>query len=123
MADLFKLINYEFSVFLDDGGKHLWRCFGENSRWLDLRTDIEVGSICCIYDVKDVNRIYYIGVCDYRKKSKQPAMRWVHPDYMPKLKAEARARKLDYNVAWDNTRYKEVSPRTLLKAAHALVQH
>jgi hypothetical protein len=122
MADLFKLINYEFSFFLEDGGKHQWRCFGEQARWLDLRIDINIGSICCIYDVNDINRIYYIGVCDYHEKAKQPARLWVHPDHMPKLKAEARKRGIDYNIAWDKTRYKEVSPRTLLKAAQVLMQ-
>lgn len=121
MTDLFRLVSYDIKN-LEDGGKHIWSCFGEQTRWLDFEMDTSVGSICCIYDANDINRIYYVGVCDFRKNAKQRAIRWVDADYLPLLKAEAKSRHVTYNIAWDNVVYKDTTAQIALRAAEKLIQ-
>lgn len=87
LEEFLKLIHYK----IGDGSKFLWKCFGENARFLDYDGDCDEFNITCIYDSKTLD-VYMLELNDCVENK---GYRWIDPDYIIQYKDECITNNID----------------------------
>ena len=87
---------------ITEGGEYCWDCYGHNAYMLDSWDgDHDGASFTIIFDTK-TQEVYEVQAHDYRN---QRAYRMLNPNFMKKMKKEAKKRHVSKNEAWDDVNY------------------
>lgn len=101
LKDFMEAINYKIT----EGSDYLWSCYGSNSYRLDgTGIDIDDSPASIIFDT-ETQVVYEVTVYDYQYDR---AYRMINPDYVKKVKKEAKKRQVDFNQAWDDINYTDL---------------
>lgn len=101
----FYIIDYK----LVDGCRYNWKCYGDNAWSVEYSGencyDNIAHEVVAVFDRKTL--IIYEVVCyDYIREVNY---RWIHPDYIDKVNNEAKERKVDNSIAYNNIKFTEIS--------------
>ena len=83
------------------GDKFQWKCWGDNARFMEF-ADINGSEFCSVvfdaktYDVYDIE--IFIPDTDI-------CFRWFNPTFIDSYINEAKARNIDYMLAWDSIKF------------------
>lgn len=95
------------------GAPYLWQSYGPNARFMDFASDCGTWRISCVFHA-DTSRVVEIsGICG---KSASTPWTWVDPEFKDGHDAEARARGVNPNIAWDNVVFHFVGAEDLRQA-------
>ena len=98
IKDWMELSNYRIT----EGSDYCWQCYGRNAYMLDSWNGEQDGfSFCIIFSTKD-QTVYEAQAHDYVHNR---AYRMVNPDFVKKMKKEAKDRGVNKNEAWDDVDY------------------
>lgn len=100
MKEWMELIDHRITEGSDFG----WQCYGSDAYQLDSWNGLhnEGGfSFCIIFDTK-TQAVYEVQAHDY---TNQRAYRMINPDYVKKMRKEAKRRDVNRNEAWDDVNY------------------
>lgn len=86
------------------GDPYLWECYGPNAHYMEFRDDQGQGYSHCVFDTKTYD-VYEIHA---EVPQKDIAYRWVHPKFLNKMVSEAKRRRVNPDLAWDEVVYNEV---------------
>lgn len=102
-----------FSGRVSGGSEYQWKCFGHNARFIDFADadGLECGHV--IHDTKTFE-VYELALWI---PGQDQAFRWINPEYLNALYAEAQEREIDPTIAWDNVRFAPVDEATALEYA------
>lgn len=76
-----------------EGSVFLWKSYGENARSIDFSNnsgDFDIG-VSCVFD-KNTKEVYEVNVLSADDKN----YRWVHKEYVEKIKQEFNNKNLDF---------------------------
>jgi hypothetical protein len=96
-------VNEAMSHRITGGGEYMWDCFPE-ARYLDYESDY--AHVYVLYSTV-TQEIYQAEVsvkADAWAEDKKP-YRWLNPDFKDEYYAEATARKIDPDQAWDDIKW------------------
>lgn len=96
---------------LGDAAEFMWECYGNKACILCWEKTDGSGSAVMVYDYKN-QTVYEIAVWD---DLSDKVYRWIRPEYLKRHKSEAKKKGFKFNVAYDNVKYEEVTPATILK--------
>ena len=85
------------------GSEHQWKCYPDG-RYLDYESDFAHVSV--IYNTTN-QEIYQADISVKREswdEDKKP-YRWINPDYKDSFYKEAKKRKVDPDIAWDDVKW------------------
>ena len=103
IKDFMEAVSYRIT----DGAEYCWSCYGPNARSMDYWNG-ELGSrgrsVCIVYDTK-TQVVYQLEAWD---QSNDKAYRWIHPDYLEAVKAEADSRSVDFEQSFDDHKYTDL---------------
>jgi hypothetical protein len=93
-----ELVGYRIT----DGSGYQWQCYGDEAYSLDSWDGDHKGkSFCVIFD-KQTNQVYELQAHDFKN---QRAYRWVNPEYIDAMTAEATRRNVNHTEAWEDVNY------------------
>jgi hypothetical protein len=84
------------------GSEYLWRCYGENARYMD--SDNDDCSVSIIFDTV-TQCVYEATVCDYREDR---AYRLFNPQFKDQMTAESLERNCPIIFAWDAVKFTDL---------------
>lgn len=94
--------NTLFKHQIVDGSEFLWRCY-PTARYLDYENEYAHAGV--IFDTTN-GRIYEATVNPHDDEN--VAYRWLNPDTKDAHASESAQRGIDFNIAWDNTRWTDL---------------
>jgi hypothetical protein len=98
MQEFMELVNFRIT----EGSDYGWECYGPDAYMLDSWDgDHDGASFTIIFDTK-TQEVYEVQAHDYRN---QRAYRMLNPDFMKKMKKEAKKRHVSKKEAWDDVDY------------------
>ena len=93
-----ELVDYRIT----EGSDYGWECYGPDSYILDSwNSGLDGNSFSIIFDTK-TQEVYEVQSHDY---TNQRAYRMVNPNFLKKMKKEAKRRDCNKNEAWDDVDY------------------
>jgi hypothetical protein len=84
------------------GGKHLWQCYGDSSRYLDFEDDDTLWHVSVIFDIKTKKVFEVTGTGTLFTICNASPWRWIDPDYRYAHNAECANRNILSSHAWDD---------------------
>ena len=119
LKDYMETINYRVT----EGSEFCWKCFGPNAYRLDSwsgawNNTTEGYTISVVFDTVDQS-VYEIEAWDYTNNR---AYRWTNPEFVEARTAEAKAREIDPQEAWDDVGFVDLDvAEDFLEKARAIV--
>ena len=117
MKDWMELVDYKIT----EGSAYGWDCYGPNSYTLDSWNGVHGKggySFNIVFSTKS-QKVYCVEVCDY---TNDRAYRMINRNNQAKHRAEALARKVDFNQAWDEVRWTDLeTDQDFIEKACAIV--
>jgi hypothetical protein len=105
---------------ITEGSDYCWKCFGDNAYQIDSwngETGIQGHSIHVVFDTV-TQFVYELQAWDY---STQRYYRWISPDYVDAVKAEAAARNVEFEDACDGVDFIDLDmEEDILEKAEAI---
>ena len=96
-------VNLALNHQITSGSEYGWKCYPD-ARYLDYES--EYADISVLYSTTD-QTVYQAEVSVKREawdEDKKP-YRWLNPDYVDAFYKESKKRKVDTDIAWDNTKW------------------
>ena len=109
----------EFTNYrITEGSDYGWQCYGPNAYMLDSWNGDQDGhSFTIIFDTK-TQEVYEVQAHDYVH---QRAYRMINPDFVKKMKKEAKRRDCSRKEAWDDVDYVDLEvDEDFLEKAYAI---
>jgi predicted HTH domain antitoxin len=104
-----------------EGSEYLWKCFGKNAYNLEHwngKNDEGGVSVSIIFDT-DTHVVYEMQAWDY---STHRSYRWIHPDYLERVKDECMNRGIDFENSLDDKKFIDLDvAEDILEKAGAMV--
>ena len=101
LKEWMELVDYRIT----EGSDYGWNCYGHNAHMLDSWNGDQNGhSFTVIFDTK-TQVVYEVQAHDYVH---QRAYRMINPDFLKKLKKEAKKRDVSKDEAWDGVDYTDI---------------
>jgi hypothetical protein len=115
LKDFMETVNYRIT----EGSSYCWQCYGDNAYMLDSWNGEQDGhSLTIIFDTK-TQEVYEVQAHDYAHAR---AYRLINPEYIKKMKKEARKRDVNKDEAWDDVNYTDLDvDEDWLEKARAIV--
>lgn len=102
IKEYLETINYKITSAED----FCWNCYGENTLTFETwNGDIEGVSSSIIFDSQS-QKVYEVFVIDYGTAQ---AFRWVHPEFVEKMIADATDRDVDHSIAADAIKFVDLT--------------
>lgn len=100
------------------GSDYGWKCYGPDARFIDYESDFAHVSV--IFDPS--NQTVYSSEVSIKDTSKNArSYRWLNPEYKDVMYAEATARGVNPNQAWDDVLWYDLeTPEDFLEKATAM---
>ncbi len=92
-------VNEALEHKITGGSEYCWNCWA-NARWLDYESEFAHASVVFNYETQEV---YTAEIDD--KANKHRPYRWLNPAYKQEMIDESKARGVDHDQAWDNTKW------------------
>lgn len=92
MTNRFQQFLVAIGYNISEGSEFLWKCYGDNARYLDYNT--EDFHVSAVYDTKTLE-VYEASISSMY--SGDLGYKWHNPDYLTQYQDEAKSR----NVIWD----------------------
>jgi hypothetical protein len=101
LKEWMEIVDYRIT----EGSDYCWNCYGHNAHMLDSWNGEQDGhSFTVIFDTK-TQVVYEVQAHDYVH---QRAYRMINPDFLKKLKKEAKKRDVSKDEAWDGVDYTDI---------------
>jgi len=103
IKDFMECVSYRIT----DGAEYQWSCYGPDARSMDYwngETGAGGRTVNMVYDTK-THIVYEMEAWD---QSNDRAYRWIHPDYLEEVKAEAESRGVDFEQSFDDHKYTDL---------------
>lgn len=94
-----KQVNEALAHKITGGSEYGWNCW-ENARWLDYESEHAHASV--VFN-SETQEIYTAEIND--KENNYKPYRWLNPAYKEAMYREARTRRVDIDLAWDNVKW------------------
>jgi hypothetical protein len=114
LKDFMEFTNYRIT----EGSDYGWQCYGSNAYMLDSWNGDQDGhSFTIIFDTK-TQEVYEVQAHDYVH---QRAYRMINPDFVKKMKKEAKRRDCSKKEAWEDVDYVDLEvDEDFLEKAYAI---
>jgi hypothetical protein len=100
------------------GSEYGWNCW-PNARFLDYESEYAHASV--VFN-SETQEIYTAEIND--KADKYKPYRWLNPDYKKVMYAEARQRRIEANLAWDEVMWCDLeTPEDWIEKASAIMRN
>jgi hypothetical protein len=114
LKDYMEAIQYKVS----EGSEYLWNCYGPNVRSMDCSNHDGSIIVSCVFDTED-QTVYEMQAWD---EANGIEYRWIHPDYIEDVKAEAESRNVDFEQSFDDRKFTDLEvAEDILEKATAMV--
>jgi hypothetical protein len=101
LKEWMEIVDYRIT----EGSDYCWQCYGHDAHMLDSWNGEQEGhSFTVIFDTK-TQVVYEVQAHDYVH---QRAYRMINPDFLKKLKKEAKKRDISKDEAWDGVDYVDI---------------
>jgi hypothetical protein len=101
LKEWMEIVDYRIT----EGSDYCWNCYGHDAHMLDSWNGEQDGhSFTVIFDTK-TQVVYEVQAHDYVH---QRAYRMINPDFLKKLKKEAKKRDVSKDEAWDGVDYTDI---------------
>lgn len=117
LQDFLVAVDYTFGRNL---AQYMWKCYGPAAFFLDASIPNQIGNASVVIDLL-TNEICEMDAVDNKAPKRHRAYVWRNPKYEKAHAAESKARNIDARVAWDDTKWKHVTPEQVLARARQLV--
>ena len=94
------------------GDPYLWKCFGDNSQFMEFRDVDGMGYSHCVFDTKtyEVYEIYAEVPLGTNEAGSAPqCFHWINPNFLSAYLKECKKMGVDPYVAYDDVKYIEVT--------------
>jgi len=117
LKDFMEAIQYKIT----EGSEYMWTCYGPNARSMDYwngETGEAGRTVTIIFDT-ETQFVYQMEAWD---QSTDAAYRWIHPDFIEAVRAEAERRDVDFEESFDGNKFTDLEVEAdILEKAAAMV--